>query len=590
METKPLPIPITSIDQERFMEVLEQLKIEVGNMKTNFENFLIPAPLEVPKPTAKKERVVNFSTVGKKSEGFGSSLLKYALLFAVAFNDKVREIAAEFIGGFLTQLGVNDKIVSAVKWSILNFDKILIAYLGFKVLKQVFGAFNSVQKLFKAIKTLFSLHTDQEFDRDTRIKQLEKENKNLERKLRTAREQTKTAKAKAKARLERVEAKHKKKVIDMRTACNKRAAKLRERIKTNRTRANLKSNVINKIKEVLVKTKQTFKKVAVAAKKAVQVVTQKLNNVRKIVTHAKKVFGIVRKGLSVLRTGLVAAGTALGPLGLLLGFAAGLLIDAAIGTVIDLTLDTEADPKESLFDKIIRVGLKNVFSSFSFGFLDDIPDFVKKRLGIPVKGDESRAESEQKPAPANIDPKVINNWAYSVFVNKNKIEEVPPQLRSKVEEILKNPPSNWKTSGAAPNAAPMAATTSSASAAPMAATTGQSSNIFQKAMQQGGLGGQPYEYKQSKEGASISSQIKDLQGDLGISDKELQSQMEIDSSGAGQQIQSLSETKTLSVKSAQKAMSGSPVVVVTNNNNTVLSNQEQPTPTGSIVFSDNIGF
>ena len=40
--------------------------------------------------------------------------------------------------------------------------------------------------------------------------------------------------------------------------------------------------------------------------------------------------------------------------------------------------------------------------------------------------------------------KLANDWAYSVYSGKNTLAQVPKDALAKVQDILKNPPSNWK--------------------------------------------------------------------------------------------------------------------------------------------------
>jgi hypothetical protein len=40
--------------------------------------------------------------------------------------------------------------------------------------------------------------------------------------------------------------------------------------------------------------------------------------------------------------------------------------------------------------------------------------------------------------------KAVNDWAYSVFIGKAQLENVPDQYKEEVKSILKKPPSNWK--------------------------------------------------------------------------------------------------------------------------------------------------
>ena len=63
------------------------------------------------------------------------------------------------------------------------------------------------------------------------------------------------------------------------------------------------------------------------------------------------------------------------------------------------------------------------------------------------------SDAEKETAASGKPSKEVNNWAYSVYIGKAKIEDVPNTYREQVEEILKKPPSNWKKPGATGTAA-----------------------------------------------------------------------------------------------------------------------------------------
>jgi putative chitinase len=64
------------------------------------------------------------------------------------------------------------------------------------------------------------------------------------------------------------------------------------------------------------------------------------------------------------------------------------------------------------------------------------------------------SDAEKETAASGKPSKEVNNWAYSVYIGKAKIEDVPDTYREQVEEILKKPPSNWKKPGEAGAAKP----------------------------------------------------------------------------------------------------------------------------------------
>lgn len=54
------------------------------------------------------------------------------------------------------------------------------------------------------------------------------------------------------------------------------------------------------------------------------------------------------------------------------------------------------------------------------------------------------SEAEQLVAASGKPSKEVNDWAYSVFIGKATLNDVPSIYREQVGEILKNPPGNWK--------------------------------------------------------------------------------------------------------------------------------------------------
>ena len=63
--------------------------------------------------------------------------------------------------------------------------------------------------------------------------------------------------------------------------------------------------------------------------------------------------------------------------------------------------------------------------------------------------------AEAKPAQdvkGKIDPKIANDWAYSIFIGKNTMSQVPKPYMDEVGKILANPPKNWSAAPKAPEA------------------------------------------------------------------------------------------------------------------------------------------
>ena len=106
---------------------------------------------------------------------------------------------------------------------------------------------------------------------------------------------------------------------------------------------------------------------------------------------------------------------------------------------------------------------------FAINTAYDLYELWKQFSALSDAEKEAAASGESKPT------KEVNDWAYSVFIGKNEIDDVPDEYREQVEEILKNPPANWKKSekSGTPSAAPAApdAGTPAAPAAPAAPAT-----------------------------------------------------------------------------------------------------------------------
>ena len=108
--------------------------------------------------------------------------------------------------------------------------------------------------------------------------------------------------------------------------------------------------------------------------------------------------------------------------------------------------------------------LPQLFSNMWKGIIDSFKELINgiwegvKTLFSPSKwfdgvGDK-KAETKTQAAPNTqaaasqnqgaID-KLANDWAYSVYSGKNTLAQVPKDALAKVQDILKNPPGNWKT-------------------------------------------------------------------------------------------------------------------------------------------------
>lgn len=94
-------------------------------------------------------------------------------------------------------------------------------------------------------------------------------------------------------------------------------------------------------------------------------------------------------------------------------------------------------------------------------FISGLWDGVKKILS-PSRWFESSDKKPEAPKPAQAQQtatptqtaqantqaaidKLANDWAYSVYTNKATLAQVPKDALAKVQDILKNPPSAWKT-------------------------------------------------------------------------------------------------------------------------------------------------
>jgi hypothetical protein len=72
------------------------------------------------------------------------------------------------------------------------------------------------------------------------------------------------------------------------------------------------------------------------------------------------------------------------------------------------------------------------------------------------KGEQQKAKPpESKPgkeSSTRIDPKLANDWAYSVFMGKNSMSQVPKPYLDEVGKILAKPPANWVSAPKTPEA------------------------------------------------------------------------------------------------------------------------------------------
>lgn len=106
---------------------------------------------------------------------------------------------------------------------------------------------------------------------------------------------------------------------------------------------------------------------------------------------------------------------------------------------------------------LIMDGFKNIVDGVK-EFLKGIWEAAKKLVSPSSWFSSDDKKPEAKPADnkspavnaaaassgAALD-KVANDWAYSVYSNKATLAQVPKDALSKVNEILKNPPSSWKS-------------------------------------------------------------------------------------------------------------------------------------------------
>lgn len=101
-------------------------------------------------------------------------------------------------------------------------------------------------------------------------------------------------------------------------------------------------------------------------------------------------------------------------------------------------------------------GIKNIFKGLWEGAkellskLNPTSWFGGGKEGAKSTGTEKKSEAGSKSASAADQEKIANDWAWSVFSNKATLDAVPASLKSKVSEILKNPPAHWKPPVAMP--------------------------------------------------------------------------------------------------------------------------------------------
>jgi len=135
-------------------------------------------------------------------------------------------------------------------------------------------------------------------------------------------------------------------------------------------------------------------------------------------------------------------------------------------------LDSIINWFKSLPEKIVKIfadgwqGLKDAISGILDGVISGIKNiasgildlFSSKKDSAGKDTSASTPTASQQPnktqaAAANTQEaidKVARDWAYSVYTGKNSINQVPKDMVGKVNDLLKNPPNEWKSAG--PNA------------------------------------------------------------------------------------------------------------------------------------------
>jgi hypothetical protein len=321
-------------------------------------------------------------------ENASKDFLKFALLAIGILNDKIRKMAADFLGGFLRKLGVPEIVIEGLKWAVNNLDKVLLIWFGIKMLRRIGELFGSIIRLSQATKALFLMQSFEDKG-GVGLPDLENKNKKLARQLARSRELNKKLRKQHLERVERIRAKYRRSIIDLREGCKKRTARLRERIKGQKTLSIKKTSIIEKLKNTYVSTTSLLKETVTKLKNNVKIVGESLKKYKTSVVNIKSFFSFLRKGTRLFRLGIMgpAIAAAIPSLGIsiLVAYGVGTLVDSLIGSVVDYAFDTEKRPDQSIFNRISEIFVKNIISSATFGIVDKIPDWVKKMLGFDVK-------------------------------------------------------------------------------------------------------------------------------------------------------------------------------------------------------------
>lgn len=111
---------------------------------------------------------------------------------------------------------------------------------------------------------------------------------------------------------------------------------------------------------------------------------------------------------------------------------------------------TKQPTKASIDDEIASQQQKMTNAGQIYGTLYSNKDKVKpEQLENAKKNFEEETKKfeelkKKKETQSNVDNKLANDWAYSVYTKKQSIEQVPETYRKPVEKILQNVPDNWK--------------------------------------------------------------------------------------------------------------------------------------------------
>lgn len=335
-------------------------------------------------PEAPKPQLLDaVAEVPAKTAGIGLDIAKLALLLPLLMSDKVKSLIGGFFEGFMKQLGVAQPIVDAVVFAAKNLGVIVAGYFGIKLFKSVLGVFESIKNLAR-VAGLVGAAASEQGDLN-----------NLDRK---------------KNDIERESVKKEKKTV------RDRHSDLKDE-KASAAKKNQKEvDALKAEKKALEAEKKTAEKAAERIKKTGAAASGELRGIKKLNFGKKLVRFIPTLAKRVLPKILAAI--------------------PVVGTI--------AMVGYAIYDIIDTVSSFFTLQEIKTAFLSPLKT-AKDILGavadeITGKSDETPAAVPETSVQSNI---IIQNYAYSIYIKKQTIDDVPPIYKEPVKRVLASPPAHW---------------------------------------------------------------------------------------------------------------------------------------------------